>query len=243
MDMLVIAFGVLTMLIRTVSQAYYRNEMKQLLKDIDKMARKQNVRWKGGGRKIGLITVLIEVSAFFSTDFLATPQSEMSNLWWYWYSYSSCFLVGFVENYYVFQLHSSLRLIFKALNHKVRKEGKKLQSTRESVANIDKHAKDHFDAVLLAKRTNDMFGYVLASWLALNFFSLVGDLNYSWLRIETMVVTEEFNLKAVTTAVWVVMVLANLVFLIGAWNSTAEEVCTECSKLGTFPRYLENNAI
>lgn len=178
------------------------------------MTRKQNIRWKSGFR-IGLIIVLTEVLILFGLD-MAIFLKTAPNIYWY-FTYTACFLVGFIDNYYLYQFQSALRMIFVNIN-------RKLQHEDGSVVNISRHARDHFDAVLIAQRTNDMFGWVLASWLTINFFTLTSELNFSWLRIKAAVASREFNLNTVVAIIWIVTILANLVFLIGAWNATAEEV-------------------
>lgn len=180
------------------------------------MTRKQNIRWKGGF-KIELIIILTQVLILFGLD-MAIFLKTAPNVYWY-FTYTACFIVGFIDNYYVYQFQTALRMIFATIN-------RKLQHENRSVSNISQHARDHFEAVRIAQRTNDMFGWVLACWLTINFFTLTSELNFSWLRIKAAVASREFNLSGVVAIVWIVTILANLVFLIGAWNATAEEVRT-----------------
>lgn len=223
MDLLVIVFGIVTMLIRSVSYWKNRNALERVLLDIAMMAKQTGICWKSQ-LKLGLLLVLAEISIFFTCDFLATILTVTSNIYWF-FNYATIFIVGFTENYFHFELQSAIRRIFASINLRVREQMKN-KSKEKSIRNVMRCAKEHYVMVRIAKRTNEVFGFVLASWFALNFFHLTGEINYCLVTSRKMMATGKFVPKVFTSGTWIVLLLTNLVFLIGSWQRTSDEVST-----------------
>lgn len=221
-DLLVVAFGTITMVIRTVSYWKSRNSLKQLMLDISKMAKKRGVRWSNQ-LKLGLLLVLAEVSIFFTCDFLASILSITSNAYWF-FNYATMFIIGFIENYFHFELQSAIRRVFASINSGLQEQIGNNKSTERCIRNIVKCTQDHFVMVRIAKRINEVFGLEMASWFAFNFFQLTGEINYCWYCSKKMMTTGKFVPKAFTSATWIVLLISNFVFLVGSWHRTFEEV-------------------
>lgn len=228
MDLLVIGMGFVTMLIRTLCYFKNKKDIKRLMFVIAEIGEQQGIRWNGSEGKAVLVLVFAEVSVFFTCDFLATIFSVTPNGYWF-FTYATLFIVGFIENYFMFEVQSGIRRLFASINSKVQ-IGEDWEK-EERIERIIVCAKEHFDLVQVAKEVGRVFGLAMAPWLALNFFQLTGEVNYCWMCWRRMFASGRFVPKAFTSAFWIVLLLANLVFLIGSWQRTADEVCTSsCPK-------------
>lgn len=216
--------GITTMLIRTASFWKNRNALKTSMLDIAIMAKQCDISWKNQ-LKLSQVLVFSEVAIFFTCDFLTIIFTETSNIYLF-FTYATPFLVGFTENWFHFEVQSAIRRIFCTINSKVQQQVKN-KSKEKSISNITRCAKDHFVMVQIAKRINEIFGVVMASWFGLNFLHLTDMLHYCWVCWNRLLASGNFVPEAFTSTIWIVLVMANLVFLIGSWQRTSEEVSNQ----------------
>lgn len=183
------------------------------------MVKRQHIRWSEETKKSAIL-VFAQAIILFGYNFLLSMHP-------YWsFAYLGCFIVGFLENYYIFEVLQSLRFIFVTINDKLERRTRvqRFQSTEKCLECIIQCTTDHYDTVLLANRANVLFGYVMTPWFALNFFALTGELYYTWMILKAVIRSHQFTIETALPFTNVFMILSNLIFSIGAWTSTANEV-------------------
>lgn len=217
-DLILIICSALNMLARVVFGINNRNNITYIINSINNQAQRRNIKWNESVT-IGFLALLCGNCTWYICGLISTTVWKPPYLYRvfdvYYTAFVTNYFVSTFETYYIFQLVWAIRRIFESINDEV-----KQTKGEKCVEDIRRCARAHYNAVLLAERTNEAFGIILASSVTSYFVLFITTAHSCCILKERMLKHIYLFKYMIQNGVWIVLTVGGLITTIRTWNTT-----------------------